>query len=387
MSTDETPPQGGHEPKTSRWEAFKARIPSGLKSPLVAVGAAALVAGFGGGFAVGKVADFGWFGHKAGATAEAPKGQAWSLFGKPRSANAPRRGIPKPEGFAVWQSRIDSAGAEPMACVRMSKPLDPSKAYADFVLISPDLGRQPAVRVKDDELCIGGVGFTDHRVTLLKGLPGRGGETLGANVDVDFTFGEKPPYVGFAGDGVILPREESDGVALETMNVSKLAIEVWRVSDRNLVRKSIGAPDPTGEGDYASDYGDDSPDDEGRQVWKGVIDVQGAAGQKATTVFPLGAVLKEMKPGGYVIKARDASGGRDPTGEGDPTPAQARRWIMFTDMALIGYDGAESLDVVVRSLKTAKTVSGVRVALVAKDGEDLAVAKTDADGRARFAHA
>jgi uncharacterized protein YfaS (alpha-2-macroglobulin family) len=100
-----------------------------------------------------------------------------------------------------------------MACVQMSKPLDPSKAYADFVLISPDLGRQPAVRVKDDELCIGGVGFTDHRVTLLKGLPGKNGETLAANADVDFTFGEKPPYVGFAGDGVILPREESDGVA------------------------------------------------------------------------------------------------------------------------------------------------------------------------------
>jgi hypothetical protein len=57
---------------------------------------------------------------------------------------------------------------------------------------------------------------------------------------------------------------------------------------------------------------------------------------------------------------------------------------MFTDMALIGYDGSESLDVVVRSLKTAKTVSGVRVALVAKDGEDLATAKSDADGRARF---
>lgn len=390
MSTDETPPEGGREHSgaswSTRWDDFKSKILPQLKSPLVAVAAAALVVGFGGGFAVGKVADLGWFGGKSAATAEAPKGQAWSLFGKPRSANAPRRGIPKPEGFAVWQSRIDSSGAEPMACVRMSKPLDPSKAYADFVLISPDLGRQPAVRVRNDELCVGGVGFTDHRVTLLKGLPGKNGETLAANADVDFTFGEKPPYVGFAGDGVILPREESDGVALETMNVSKLAIEVWRVSDRNLVRKSISAPDPTGEGDYSSDYGDDSPDDEGRQVWKGVINVEGAAGQKATTVFPLGAVLKEMKPGGYVIKARDASGGRDPDGEGEPTPAQARRWIMFTDMALIGYDGAESLDVVVRSLKSAKTVAGVRVALVAKDGEDLAVAKTDADGRARFAH-
>ncbi|KRA56170.1 alpha-2-macroglobulin [Caulobacter sp. Root655] len=388
MSTDETPPEGGHEPKTSRWESFKARIPSGLKSPLVAVGAVALLVGFGGGFAASKVSDLGWFGGKSAVTATAPKGQAWSLFGKPRAAGAPRRGIPKPEGFAVWQSRIDSTGAAPMACIRMSKALDPSKPYADYVLLSPDIGRQPAVRVKDDELCVGGVGFTDHRVTLLKGLPGKNGETLGANADVDFTFGEKPPYVGFAGDGVILPREESDGVALETMNVSKLAIEVWRVSDRNLVRKSISAPDPTGEGDYASDYGDDSPDDEGRQVWKGVIDVTGgAAGQKATTVFPLGAVLKEMKPGGYVIKARDASGGRKTEGDEEPTPAQARRWIMFTDMALIAYDGSESLDLVVRSLKTAKTLAGVRVTLVAKDGEDLAQAKSDADGRVRFPRA
>jgi uncharacterized protein YfaS (alpha-2-macroglobulin family) len=283
MSTDETPPEGGRAGLADRWNALKAKIPPGLKSPLAAVAIGALVVGFGGGFAVGKVSDLGWFGAKSAAVGEAPKGQAWSLFGKPRSANAPRRGIPKPEGFAVWRSRIDSSGADPMACVQMSKPLDPSKAYADFVLISPDLGRQPAVRVKDDELCIGGVGFTDHRVTLLKGLPAKNGETLGANADVDFTFGEKPPYVGFAGDGVILPREDSDGVALETMNVSKLAIEVWRVSDRNLVRKSISAPDPTGEGDYASDYGDDSPDDEGRQVWKGVINVDGAAGQKATS--------------------------------------------------------------------------------------------------------
>src|SRR6188508_2421501 len=126
MSTDETPPEGGRgapSPWADRWNAFKAKIPPQLKSPLVAVGAAALVLGFGGGFAVGKVADLGWFGGKSAATAEAPKGQAWSLFGKPRSANAPRRGIPKPEGFAVWQSRIDSSGAEPMACVRMSKPL------------------------------------------------------------------------------------------------------------------------------------------------------------------------------------------------------------------------------------------------------------------------
>ena len=253
MSTDETPPEGGRGLSSlkARWDALRERIgarwPDALKGPVALAAAGALVVGFGGGFAAGKADE--WFGGGRPAGAESVKGQAWALFGKPRGANAPRRGIPKPEDFAVWRTRVDSSGQDPLACIRMSKDLDPSKAYADFVLVSPDLGRQPSVRVKGDELCLGGIGFTDHRITLLKGLPARGGETLAANADVDFTFGEKPPYVGFAGDGVILPREESDGVAIETINVQTLAVEVWRVPDRNLVRKSISAPDPTGEGE------------------------------------------------------------------------------------------------------------------------------------------
>jgi len=388
MSTDGTQPDGSADHWTARFpwlERLRERLPQDPRSRLIAVAVGALVVGFGGGVLAGKVSDVIQLGGASTATAAAPaKGEAWSLFGKPRSAKAPRRGIPKPEGFAVWQSRIDSSGPDPMACVQMSRALDPSKPYADYVLLSPDLGRQPAIRVKGDEICVGGVGFTDHRVTLLKGLPAKGGETLSANADVDFTFGEKPPYVGFAGDGVILPREDADGVAIETINVQTLAVEVWRVSDRNLVRKSISAPDPTGEGDWAGDYGEDSAGEDGRRVWKGTVPVTGTSGQKATTVFPLGAVLKDMKAGGYLIKARDASGGRDPDEDGDTPPAQARRWIVFTDMAMLAYDGSESLDVVVRSLKTARTLSGVRVALVARDGEDLAEAKSDAEGRVRF---
>ena len=153
------------------------------------------------------------------------------------------------------------------------------------------------------------------------------------------------------------------------------------------MRKSISAPDPTSEGEYADDYGDDSPDDEGKIVWKGFVAVKGDPAAKTTTVFPLGAVLKEMSPGGYVIKARDASGGRDLAQEngGDSKPAQARRWVMFTDMALIAYSGSDSLDVVVRSLKTATTLGGLDVALVAKDGDTLATARSDPSGRVTFA--
>lgn len=387
MPSEETPgAEDSAAPRSESARGVRGWIEKGRRLPATLAGVLVLAA-FGGGFLSAKVLD-GVQAARPAAESAAPGG-GWSLFGKPRGAGAPRRGPPKPEGFAVWRSRVDTSGPAPLACIEMSRPLDASKAYADYVLVSPETEGAPAVSVKGAELCVAGLGFTDRRITLLKGLPARGSETLAANADVDFTFGEKPPFVGFVGDGVILPREESDGVGIETVNVSRLAIEVWRISDRNLVRKSISAPDPTGEGDWPGDYGDDSPNDEGGVVWKGEIAVKSEGGARVTTVFPLGAVLKEMKPGGYVIKARDASGGRDlaeadEDGYDPNPPAQARRWVMFTDMALSAYQGSEALDVVLRSLQTAKTLPATRVALVARNGETLAEAKTDASGRVRF---
>ena len=352
---------------------------------LAAAVAAALVFGLGFGYLLGHG---GRHPGQQASVAHQETGFSWPFFGHPRSASAPRPGDKKPDGFAVWKWRIDTSHAQPVDCIRLTRPLDPAKDYADFVLVSPEIQGAPAVAARGDELCVGGLGLAARRITLLKGLPAAGGEVLAANQDVDFTSGDKPPYVGFAGDGVILPREDADGVGIDTVNVSKLAIEVWRVPDRNLVRRQIVKTDPAEEGGYSSDY-DSRPDDEGHVVWKGTLDVHGDLAQKSTTVFPLGAVLKALSPGGYVIKARDASGGRGLTPGGDEgghQAAQASRWIMFTDMAITSYSGSDGLDAVVRSLKTARPIPGVRVALVANNGEDLGAGTSDVSGRVRFPH-
>ena len=358
----------------------------GFERWTVAAMAAGAAVVFGAGFITAKVLP-------STAQAGVAPGFEWPFFGKPRGAGAARPAVPKPEGFAVWTTRIDTTKPEPLACVRMTRPLDPSKSYGDFVQVQPDLGHAPAVSVNGDELCITGTGFDSHRFTLLKGLPARGGETLAENADVDFVFGDKPPSIAFAGEGVILPREESDGVGIESINVQKIAVEVWRVPDRNLVRREIAAPDPTPDGGYADDYGDTNPDEEGKVVWKGFVKVEHGGAQRSTTVFPLGAVLKDMAPGAYVLKARDASGGRDvKLGkdshiDSNDRPAQAKRWILFTDMALVAYQGSDGLDIVTRSLKTAKVLPGVKLQLMAKDGETLATANADKDGRVHFAKA
>ncbi|ESQ85706.1 alpha-2-macroglobulin [Asticcacaulis sp. AC466] len=348
---------------------------------LIAGAAAVLIAGFGIGFLTDHALSSNAREKTAAAAGEIGK-PATGLFGKVRDKNAPRAGDRKPDGFDVWKQTLDTSGASPKACVQFSKPLDASKPYGDYVVVSPALPSAPAIAVKNDTLCVSGFGFNDRRITLLKGLPGKGSEQLKENRDLDFSFGEKPPYVGFAGNGVILPREEADGVAVETVNVSALAFEVWHVSDRNLVRKQVSAPDPVAEGEYDYGYGDDSADDIGVKIWTGKVAVKSGNGDRVTTVFPLGAVLKTLKPGAYVVKVRDASGGRDKN-ESDE-PAKARRWILYTDMALTTYKGQNGLDVVARSLKTAKPLSGVKVDLVASNGDVLGEARTDVDGRATF---
>ena len=361
--------------------------PVGRRAVLAAI--ALLAVGFGGGYLTARL---GPAKPTTGASASSrSSGFAWPLFGKLRAADAPRALPPKPDGFAVWTSRLDVAKSGPRACIRMSRPLDPRHSYGDFVTVSPELGHPAAVTVAGDELCVAGVGYESRTITLLRGLPAADGETLQANDDVAFQAGSKPVYVGFAGGGVILPREDADGLGLETVNVSRLHIEVWRVPDRNLVRKEISAPDPTPEGSYAYEEGRDSVGDDGRKIWAGDMAVRGSPDQRATTVFPLGAVLKTLEPGAYVVTARDASGLRGgaqkPGMAEDRNPARARRWVLFTDMALQAYDGSNALDVTVRSLKTAQAMGGVRVAMVGKDGGELASANSDGSGRAHFARA
>jgi hypothetical protein len=101
-----------------------------IVAALVAIG----VLGFAGGALTMRLADAGGLFGKAsaGAWAQAEQGVAWPFFGKPRSAGAARAAPPKPEGFAVWRQHIDTSQADPVACVQMTRPLDPTKSYADY---------------------------------------------------------------------------------------------------------------------------------------------------------------------------------------------------------------------------------------------------------------
>ena len=73
---------------------------------------------------------------------------------------------------------------------------------------------------------------TDYKVTLANGLRSKSGDRTENAETVDVNFGDKPSRVSISGDGYILPRNTSNGLAIQTVNVDHLKIRVLRMSDR-----------------------------------------------------------------------------------------------------------------------------------------------------------
>lgn len=359
---------------------------------VIVAAAAALAVGLFGGVVLGQQGGGpnGWF--------RAASGGVEAI----RSAKAPRLASLTPGDMAFERLRIETGGDTPVACLEFTQPLanDPQTNYADFVTLSP--AAQVRYEPVGNSLCLRGLPYdVDRQVTVREGLPSANGKKTRKDETFQLTFGDRPSFVGFAGTGVILPRAEADGVGIETVNVTKLKLEVLRVSDRILSQRAIEEGQAVAEGSWDYWSIEDAGSDFGVSIWKGEIDVaKPVAGGKGalalpeaqrnrtlTTVFPLGNVLKDRNAGAYVIRVIDATPSAGSRGENNDRPAAASRWIMYTDMALQSFSGATGMDVVVRSLKNARPMSGVTLTLIAQNNDELARARTNGEGRVRFAQA
>lgn len=310
--------------------------------------------------------------------------------GDARRADAPRAGEAQVDGMAFLRLRTEMNEAEPRACLEFSQALstDASVNYADYLVMEPATTYQ--TDVSGNLLCLGGLPFEPERqVTVREGLPAQSGERTEFDETFTLTFGDRPAYVGFAGGGVILPRSEADGIAIETVNVSRIGVEVLRVPDRILSQYSVDQSGVNEEGGWDYWSFNSAGENVGVQVYEGEIDIDtGRRNSPVTTVFALGAALRELRPGAYVIKVRDASPSAGQRAESDnDSVASSYRWILYTDMALQSFSGATGLDVVVRSLRTARTMQNVTLTLIAENNEELARTRTDSDGRVHFADA
>ncbi len=220
---------------------------------LMAIGVGAMLAAFGAGIFTGGALDRG----RPGGAFRTGDGEVYDVaarehpFQDIRPESASRAEAEKAKTFTFDRLILETSGDEPRACLQFTRALDASGKtnYADYVRVTPDA--KPAVTVNDRSLCLTGLAFNkEYKARVRGGAPSKSGERLARPIEVTIAYGDKPAFVGFVGDGVVLPRLEADGLGLETVNVSKLTISVYRVSDRSLARKTIGRGESSPEDDY-----------------------------------------------------------------------------------------------------------------------------------------
>jgi uncharacterized protein YfaS (alpha-2-macroglobulin family) len=273
---------------------------------------------------------------------------------------------------------VEGANSQVKACFAFSEPVAKTQdsELRPFIDISPDA--KVAISVEGRALCLGGLSFNqDYRVTLRQGLPSeKADKTLAANQTVSIGFGDKPAFVGFTDNGIILPKTDRGGLAIETVNIEALDIIVERVNHRILSQTNPNSGGQALEGDYSYNY---DAWQEKVEVWSGRLDIVNRRNKTVRTIFPLQDITADLSYGAYIVTAIRGS-----DKENKARVAKAWRWIISTDMALTSYRGADFTHVNVRSLKTAKLVPNIRLELIAQNNDLLAQAETDAQGRAKF---
>jgi uncharacterized protein YfaS (alpha-2-macroglobulin family) len=280
--------------------------------------------------------------------------------------------------FAFQRLDIDTTKPQAEACLMFSRDLDVSGRthYEDYFTIEPKT--KVAVHVVDQRLCLSGLDFnTTYTVTLKTGLPSAAGEKLTEDETVPVELRDKPSLVRFA-SGIVLPRNNADGVPVTTVNISKLQIKVIRVGDRLLSQIESSVVDET------SLYGwkdNDLQNSQGKVVFEGSMDVNLVKNDSVVTLIPINQILRDKQPGAYVLIARDAAKKNDENADSDEIAAQ---WVIDSDIALTTFKGGNGMSVFARSYANARPLGSVKLSLVARDNNVLATVTTGSDGRADF---
>ncbi|HYC24766.1 MAG TPA: MG2 domain-containing protein, partial [Roseiarcus sp.] len=285
-------------------------------------------------------------------------------------------------GFRITDYKVDSDSASPRVCFQFSDPLARKTDFAPYVAISGALSG--AISTEDQQLCVEGLKHGErYAIVLREGLPSSVGETLLKAAKYDVYVRDRSPQAHFSARSYVLPRVGQQGAPLVTVNTAKVAIDVYRIGDRNLLA-AVQREDFLK--DMSSSRAQEIAETDGRKVWTGGMDVVSELNKEVVTDFPVLDAVGKLEPGLYVITARPWKGDKDaavPQSD-DSEGSLATQWLVVSDIGLSALSGDDGVHALARSLASASPLAGVEIKLVARNNEILATKTTDDAGRADF---
>src|SRR5215831_16195511 len=179
----------------------------------------------------------------------------------------------------------------------------------------------------------------------------------------------------FTGKAYVLPRTGQRGIPLVSVNTAGVALEIYRIGDRNLLETVVGRDFQRNLDRYDLNR---LAEERGSQVWKGEMAVEQVLNTEVTTAFPVGEAIGALSPGVYVMVAQVAGAPQD------DVDSLATQWFIVSDLGLTAFSGNDGIHAFVHSLDTTQPKGATEVRLLSRSNEVFARKSTDDTGHVQF---
>ena len=202
-------------------------------------------------------------------------------------------------GFRIVDYKVDNESTNPRVCFNFSDPLARKTDFSPYVAVSG--ASETAISNEDQQLCVEGLKHGErYAIVLRQGLPSAVDEQLLKPADYEIYVRDRSPQAHFAGKAYVLPRQGQQGAPLVTVNTSKVAVDVYRIGDRNLLA-TVNRDDFLKPID--SSRAEEIESQDGEKVWSGSMDVASELNKDVVTEFPVLDAVGQLQPGVYLIAA------------------------------------------------------------------------------------
>ena len=263
--------------------------------------------------------------------------------------------VPKTDSAKCWIS------------IHCSEPVEPL-TVASFIQLKPEQGFK--TEVDGDYILIRSDKFKpgdSFNLRIASGLPALNGFPLKQEYAAQILFVDLEPTLQFNSKGRYLSSKGFLNLGLETVNVSKINLEISQIFANNIVPYL----NRINSDSYLYDY--DIPD-YGRVLKSTVVTVNGGKNENITTPIRLGDFFNEKNKGIFQVVAYD----------NDYRWRQDSKYVIITDLGIAAKMGPDELTVWVNSMESLAPKEGVKVSLISKNNQTIASEKTDNNGVARF---
>jgi hypothetical protein len=214
---------------------------------------------------------------------------------------------------------------------------------------------------------------TRYEITISSGLASVRGLLLEREFTGSAFMTDLDPWVRISGDGNYLSLRGEQKIAIESVNVDEIVVELDRVYPNNLVSflhdQPLRAP-----GDYWRGHGTDLAE-VGTNLYRRDVPVASKArNEPVFTPIALADVLAQDSKGIFrlTVRKNDDRGRRD------------SRWVVATDLGLVVKQSPSELLTAVASIQRLEPLAGVDVKLLSYNNQVIAQGATDAEGLVSF---